>query len=272
MNKARFGISVVIPVFNRKEKLIRAVDSVRTSNPGNVEIIIVDDCSDVSPETFINNENSYGIPIFIYKNFQNSGPQIARNLGIRRAKFSYIAFLDSDDYFLPDKVDWLLNELKTSKIDFLYHAVQGCEKYNLLSKIWFRSLGKIIHFRWFLCLMNPCVTPSVVIRKKICLFNPSLRYAEDYAFLLSYIDGSTNVKYYENIHTVVPREIGTIGGVSSNLVKMRKGELAGKKNLLRKIKLESLLRYFLSLMCSYARVIADLMRKRYTFKEFLKSN
>ncbi|EFM2109465.1 glycosyltransferase family 2 protein, partial [Escherichia coli] len=130
MKKRSFGISVVVPVYNRKEKLIRAIDSVDTLSPHLVEIIVIDDCSDLAPDTFLEKSNKYGVNVHIYRNKYNKGPQICRNIGIRRAKFNYIAFLDSDDYFCMGKIDWLLNILKDEDIDFLYHAVNGCEKYN----------------------------------------------------------------------------------------------------------------------------------------------
>ena len=66
MKKRNFGISVVIPVYNRKEKLIRAVNSIKTKNKDFVEIIIVDDCSDVSPESFLGPCNEHGIACLLY--------------------------------------------------------------------------------------------------------------------------------------------------------------------------------------------------------------
>ncbi|MCE0800528.1 glycosyltransferase family 2 protein [Buttiauxella sp. S04-F03] len=265
--KLKFGVTVVIPTYNRKDKLISAVNSVTSSDKDVVEIIIVDDCSDISPESFFSAFNSDNIVIRIYKNYKNSGPQVARNLGIRRARFNHIAFLDSDDLFVPGKIDWIINILKNDDIDFLYHGVDGCEKYNKLSRLWFKTIGKIFHFRWFLYLLNPCVTPSVVIKNKKCLFNPTLRHSEDYAFFLSYVDEKTRVRYYDDIYTIVPREIGSMGGISNNLIKMRKGEMQGKNNLLRR-------NYYVGFIMSYCvailRVLSDLCRKRYSLRDFIK--
>lgn len=271
MKLRRFGISVVIPTYNRIDKLIRAVDSVCSEHKNCVEIIIVDDCSEIPPERFIDNRNRYGIPVRIYKNSRNSGPQICRNLGIRRSAFEFVAFLDSDDYFHPHKINWLLDILSNKDIDFLYHAVKGCEKYNKISRLWFRTFGRLIHFKWFLCLLNPCVTPSVVIKKKKCLFNPSLRYSEDYAFFLSYIDAGVNVSYFDKEFTTVPREIGSSGGISGNLIAMRKGEIQGKKNLLRKTNCSKFFQFIFSMLFTYVRIISDIIRKRYNIIDFINS-
>ena len=108
-----FGISVVIPAYARYDALLDAIESVATAAVKQVEIVVVDDCSpnvilaDKLPEY-----NSSGIPVRVYRLAKNSGPQSARNLGVRRARFSYVAFLDSDDKFSPEKIDFLLGYLK----------------------------------------------------------------------------------------------------------------------------------------------------------------
>lgn len=271
MKKRKFGISVVIPTYNRTETLIRAIDSVRTTQNDMVEIIVVDDCSDFEIDSILGSVNKSNIPIRIFKNLENKGPQISRNLGIRRSSFQFIAFLDSDDFFHSDKIDWALNVLSYQDVDFLYHAVEGCEKYNKISRLWFKYFGKVLHFRWLLCILNPCVTPSVIIRKKRCLFNSDLRYAEDYAFFLSYIEVGTRVRYFDDMLTCVPRTIGSVGGISGNLVKMRKGELKGKRNLLRKHSVLSFIQFSFSLVFTFLRVISDLIRKRYSLSNLIKT-
>lgn len=271
MKKREFGVSVVIPTYNRIDTLIRAIDSVYSRHVEMVEIIVIDDCSDFDIYSVLGQYNKNNIPIRVYRNSTNKGPQISRNLGIRRASFEFVAFLDSDDYFHSGKIDWVLEILTNQDIDLLYHAVDGCEKYNKISKLWFNTFGKFLHFRWFLCLLNPCVTPSVVIRVKKCLFNPQLRYSEDYAFLLSYVEPKTRVEYFEATYTTVPRTIGTAGGVSGNLIKMRKGEIEGKGNLLRQNNISRFIQYTLSLVFVSARVLSDLVRKRYSLQDFIKS-
>ncbi|EOV9672522.1 glycosyltransferase family 2 protein [Cronobacter turicensis] len=271
MKTREFGVSVVIPTYNRIDTLLRAVDSIYSCQKQKVEIIVVDDCSDFDIYSVLGRYNKNNIPIRIYKNSTNKGPQVCRNLGIRRASFDFVAFLDSDDYFHSDKIDWVLKILASQDIDLLYHAVEGCEKYNKISNLWFKTFGKVIHFRWLICFLNPCVTPSVVIRIKNCFFNPTLRYSEDYAFLLSYVESTTRVKYFDSIHTTVPRTIGTTGGMSGNLIKMRKGEIKGKENLIREKSISHFLQYIVSLIFATARVLSDLIRKRYNFKDFIKS-
>jgi len=85
-------ISIVIPYYNRPQKLQRALDSIFNQTYSNYEIIIVDDHSK-KPLTF-NKEN-----VFYTRNSKNIGPGASRNIGLKKAKGDYIVFMDSDDYW-----------------------------------------------------------------------------------------------------------------------------------------------------------------------------
>ncbi|EMM73913.1 glycosyltransferase [Leptospira weilii] len=98
-------ISVVIPTFNREDKIIKAISSVLTQTFRPKEIIIVDDGSTDSTifkigETF---PNSFGgIRIL---SLEHKGVSHARNRGVEKASGDWIAFLDSDDEWLPEKLE-----------------------------------------------------------------------------------------------------------------------------------------------------------------------
>ena len=94
-------ISVIIPTYNRKNTLPRAVESVLNQAYKPVEIIIVDDGStDGTKEWF---SEMYPLVHYIYQ--VNSGVSSARNTGINSARGDWIALLDSDDEWLPDKLE-----------------------------------------------------------------------------------------------------------------------------------------------------------------------
>lgn len=95
-------VSVVIPVFNRAHTLRRAIESVRMQDVAAWELIVVDDGStdrgDDIPE-------SYGDPrIRLIRHATNRGAAAARNTGVQAARGRYVAFLDSDDEWLPGKL------------------------------------------------------------------------------------------------------------------------------------------------------------------------
>ncbi len=95
-------ISVIIPVRNRPELLLRALKSVRAQTLQPAEIIIVDDASDPPIETALGRSAFDGATVL--RSDTNRGAAAARNIGIAAARGSYIAFLDSDDIWHPEKL------------------------------------------------------------------------------------------------------------------------------------------------------------------------
>lgn len=95
-------ISVVLPVFNREQRVAQAIDSVLAQEFEDFELVVVDDAStDRTAEV----ARGYGDPrIRIVSQKRNRGSNAARNAGIKTAKAPLIAFLDSDDVFLPTKL------------------------------------------------------------------------------------------------------------------------------------------------------------------------
>jgi glycosyltransferase involved in cell wall biosynthesis len=93
-------VSVIIPTYNRKEFLGRAIDSVLRQTCQNFELLIIDDGSDDGTDEFV---AAYGNAVrYLYQD--NLGPAAARNTGIRAARHGLLAFLDSDDCFAPEKL------------------------------------------------------------------------------------------------------------------------------------------------------------------------
>jgi glycosyltransferase involved in cell wall biosynthesis len=104
-NKPRAAtVSVIIPFFNRANFLAEAVESVLAQTYQNWELILIDDGStDTSPQVARDFVRKYPDKIFLHshENRMNRGASSSRNLGVKYAKGNLIAFLDSDDVFLP---------------------------------------------------------------------------------------------------------------------------------------------------------------------------
>ena len=94
-------ITTIIPAYNVEEYVINAIQSVLDQSYKNVELIIVNDGSTDNTEQIIK-ENYPSINLITQKNKGLSG---ARNTGIENSKGEYIAFLDADDQWLPDKLE-----------------------------------------------------------------------------------------------------------------------------------------------------------------------
>lgn len=104
MNIASSKISVVIPTYNRRELVRLAIDSVLAQTWGNLEVIVVDDGSTDTTGAAI--RDLYGTdPRVRYVWQKNAERAVARNTGIKIARGDWIAFLDSDDLYLPGKLE-----------------------------------------------------------------------------------------------------------------------------------------------------------------------
>jgi glycosyltransferase involved in cell wall biosynthesis len=109
MNVMKPLISVVIPVYNRSEKILRALKSVQSQTYENWEVIVVDDASDDNTAKFVHDMSLQDKRISCVLHFRNKGAQGARNTGIRKALGEWVAFLDSDDEFLPESLASRIN-------------------------------------------------------------------------------------------------------------------------------------------------------------------
>jgi glycosyltransferase involved in cell wall biosynthesis len=249
----------------RIQATLRAVESIRSLEPSAVEIIVVDDGSTNDLILSLPRFNSSGIPLRVFRLAVNMGPQAARNLGIRRARFSHIAFLDSDDEFHSDKLDEVLSVIRKRDPDLLFHAVSGMTLYNTLASIWSGWAHFVIPFHWLCVLYNPVVTPSLVVRRRIALGPAHLRYCEDWAFLLNYLSKYHDVLYLKSELAKVNRPAGSPGGISSNILLMRQGEFLARSMLVRRsITIDSLLRFALGSVAGLVRIFFDVLRFRYS--------
>ena len=96
-------VSVVIPTYNRAEMLIRAIRSVLGQTYKDYELIVVDDGSTDGTANIMKDYETDGFKYIRYNS--NEGGAFARNLGLDNSKGKYIAFLDSDDEWLPTKLE-----------------------------------------------------------------------------------------------------------------------------------------------------------------------
>lgn len=117
-------VSVIIPTFNRSELVVKAIDSVLDQTYSNIEIIVVDDCS---TDNTISLLEKYGDKITFFRNEKNSYVGFTRNYGVSLARGEYIAFLDSDDCWLPNKLDLQLSWMKMNQFNI---SASGFYTYN----------------------------------------------------------------------------------------------------------------------------------------------
>ncbi len=106
----RPDITIITPTYNRASFLKRAISSVLNQTFTNFEMIIVDDCSKDNTEQVVKSIDDNRIKYI--KLESNRGPAGARNIGIDAAKGLYISLLDSDDEYLPNKLELQINKVR----------------------------------------------------------------------------------------------------------------------------------------------------------------
>lgn len=130
------NLSVIIPVYNADSFLLKSVESALIQSEVS-EIILVEDGSidnsiDVCRNLEIQNSK---VRFLCHENGENKGPGISRNLGIANAKGDFLAFLDADDYYLPDRFSKSVKFLlENPHVDGVYEVV-GVEYHSVGSKI-----------------------------------------------------------------------------------------------------------------------------------------
>lgn len=179
-------ISVIIPTYNSLNYLKETINSVKKQKYPNYEIIIIDNYSNDLTEEYINKLNDSSI---IFKKIHNYGIIAkSRNEAIRLASGKYIAFLDSDDLWHPNKLEICIEIINKNKLDFIAHKLTTKKKFLKINE---SKLNNIKNINFLKLYSNPNVimNSSVVLKKNLLLkykFNESIKYvgAEDYLLWL----------------------------------------------------------------------------------------
>jgi len=107
-----------MPVHNSENTLKRAIDSVILQEFENWELfVIIDHCTDSSENIA---KSYHDKRIFVFENQNNKGAAATRNIGIKKAQGWYLAFLDSDDYWVPKKLSLQLDFMEKRNVSFSY--------------------------------------------------------------------------------------------------------------------------------------------------------
>ena len=171
-------VSVIIPSYNREKTIERAVMSVLNQTYKDLELIVVDDCSkDNTVEVLKSIEDDRFRIIELEK---NSGACVARNVGIENAQGDYIAFQDSDDEWLLDKLEKQMAIFEKEKVDLVFCAFN---RFGLGEDLTYPELPEGIVERKVL-LEDSRISTQTLIGKKECFenvkFDPEMPRLQDY--------------------------------------------------------------------------------------------
>ncbi len=197
-------ISVVMPSYNHGHYISRAIDSVLAQNFQDWELIVVDNHSTDNTREILSN---YDDPRIHCIEIHNEGIIAAsRNLGVQHARGEWIAFLDSDDWWFPEKLRECSNRLST-RVDVLYHdlTIQGVpSRIPGRRKIHCWQTRKPV-LKDLLVRGNALATSAVLARRDLLLevagkiINPGCRAAADYACWLNLASLSDRFVYLPRV-------------------------------------------------------------------------
>lgn len=168
------AVSVVIPTYNRQEMMLRAVRSVLGQTVSNVEFAVVDGSEDGTPEALQAIGDSR-IRIHVHK--ENQGAPAARNTGIRNAVGAFVAFLDDDDIWLPEKLETQLSQMVDYDASLCGYRVMGERRDRVyrLDTVGLKHLKKTNPFGGSGLMLKAFVAKSL-------LFDDTLPKAQDWDF------------------------------------------------------------------------------------------
>ena len=173
-------VAVIIPTYNRLATLGRALESVYTQSREADEVCVVDDGSIDGTEEFVKQQ----YPDTIYIKQKNSGVSSARNIGVDLTTSKYLSFLDSDDEWLPKKLETQLCALQAEPDFRLVHSdeiwIRNGKRVNQMDKHRKRG-GELFASCLPLCVISPS---SVFMERSLYAdlggFDESLPACEDY--------------------------------------------------------------------------------------------
>ncbi|WP_307142058.1 glycosyltransferase family 2 protein [Siphonobacter sp. SORGH_AS_1065] len=216
-----FKYSVVIPMYNAEETIIECIDSVIKQTYDNYEIIIVNDGSRDNSLSLVNDykEKNF-IDHMIIVNKKNEGVSKARNTAMDISSAEFIAFLDADDTWNPQKLEVMNNHL-TVDIDLYANNFY----INNQSIPLVHDSIRQYKFTDFI-FKNYFDTSSVVIRNNSDYrFDETMRYTEDHDLWLRILNKTNKALLVNKFLTIRNRPLLSSGGASGNKWEMRKGEM-----------------------------------------------
>ena len=227
-------ISVVIPCFNSAATIERALRSIESQTTKPHEVLVVDDASSDNTVSIIEQfaRNSL-LNIRVIKQSVNGGPSVARNTAWNVVTSEFIAFLDADDQWHPQKLELQLGVMldnRTCVMSFHDHLFGSSEQFENLP---FTPITSQATLRNYL-LRNRSATPTVMLRTALTeRFLNTKRYAEDYLLWMTIIGshGSALHIHATLAHCSNPGYGGS--GQSGRLWKMERSELSGFVSLWR---------------------------------------
>lgn len=205
---------MIIPTYNSENYILRAIDSV-VNDPFVGEIIVVDDGSSDNTIGLVNLNYLENENLIVISHYKNKGACAARNLGLQKAKYEWVQFLDSDDVILKGKFERQLNLASDGNVDLIVGSYYRIENEN---KVQVNPYSKDI----FLAFINYLIghTNSNLWKRepliKIRGWGENWPSGQDYEIVLRALKTNFSIKFDFEPSSVYIKRSGSISNTGSN--------------------------------------------------------
>lgn len=198
-------ISIIVPIYNAEKFITRCVDSVIAQTYQDWELLLVDDGSPDKSGAICDDYASRDSRIKVFHK-QNRGVSSARNLGLDNAQGEWIAFVDADDYILPDYLEKLITSddadlvisgskrFGDSDVDYSIPVDRRYQIHKFVKSIFDCNPNENIYMS---CVSYPWgkILKNSIIEQNSLRFNTKMKLGEDTCFMLDYLKYVVNIQY-----------------------------------------------------------------------------
>jgi len=212
-------VSVIIPVYNAEKYIGSTIESALNQTYKKLTLVIVDDCSTDNSKNIIDEYIKHTNNIVYHLNSNNTGAAVARNKALEIAEGRYVAFLDSDDLWLPEKIQRQLVLMSNNNVGFCYTAYEMIDDEGRLMKEKIKILEKTEYKH--LLKRTMISTPTVLLDRQLIgnVEMPLRRTGQDYAYWL-----------------LLLRKNGVAYGIDEALVQVRRRNNSLSKNKIQNVR------------------------------------
>lgn len=178
------SVSIITPAYNSSKFIGYTIQSVVDQTFTDWELIIVDDCSVDDTYQLAKKHGENDKRIRLFQNPQNSGPAISRNRAIEKAKGRYIAFLDSDDLWHPQKLEKQVRFMETNGYLFTFTGYEKMEESGIKTGQLAATPKKLSYHDLLKSNQIGCLTAMYNAEHLGKMYMPSIRARQDYALWL----------------------------------------------------------------------------------------
>ena len=182
-------VSIVTPVYNKARHVGECIESVIAQTYPCWELLLIDDASQDHSDAVIRRYLGRGYPIRYVRLRQNSGAAAARNRGLEMARGRYVAFIDADDVWTPNKLRLQIEWMTARDLGFTYTAIEMIDENGRLLR-GKRPVIPKVDYRTLLSHTVIACSSVVLDRAKVGDFRmPPVRKGQDFATWLSLLRG-----------------------------------------------------------------------------------